>query len=244
MVGRPLSEVYEKETASLGEAVLKIDRLSSPNLFTDISLQVRQGEIVGIAGLVGAGRTEFAETIFGLHPISAGTISVDGHAITPRTPRQAIAHGIAYVPEDRQRHGLLPPFSIAANTSLASLRKISVLGWLLRRRERNAAEHYRQLLQTRCRGINQPVRQLSGGNQQKVVLGKWLMTEPRLLILDEPTRGIDVGAKAEVHHAMGELARNGKAILMISSDLPEVLAISDRILVMRQGRLTAEFARR
>jgi rhamnose transport system ATP-binding protein len=243
MVGRPLAEVYEKESAALGEPLLQIDRLSSRGRFEDISLSVRRGEIVGIAGLVGAGRTELAETIFGLHSISAGTIRVEGKVMNPRSPRDSIGHGIAYVPEDRQRHGLLPPFSIAANTTLASLQKTSIFGWMIRKRERSAAEHFRQLLHLRCRTTQQPVRQLSGGNQQKVVLGKWLMTEPRILMLDEPTRGIDVGAKAEVHHAMGELARSGKAILMISSDLPEVLAISDRILVMRQGRFTGEFSR-
>ncbi|HEY1686740.1 MAG TPA: ATP-binding cassette domain-containing protein [Tepidisphaeraceae bacterium] len=243
MVGRPLGEVYEKEAATVGPALLEVQGLSSPERFENISLNVRQGEIVGIAGLVGAGRTELAETIFGLHPISDGSIKMDGKAFAPKTPREAIAHGIAYVPEDRQKHGVLPPFSIAANTTLASLKKISSLGWLRRRRERETAEEYRQMLRIRCRDTDQPVRQLSGGNQQKVVLSKWLLSNPRVLILDEPTRGIDIGAKAEVHHAVGELARDGKGILMISSDLPEVLAISDRILVMRQGRLTAEFSR-
>lgn len=243
MVGRPLSEVYEKESAAVGETLLDVKNLSSAGLFEDISLQVRRGEIVGIAGLVGAGRTELAETIFGLHKISEGAIRLENQDVSINSPRQAIERGIAYVPEDRQKHGLLMPFSIANNTTLASLRKVSALGWLFSGKQRRAAQVYRDLLHTRCRSVEQPVRQLSGGNQQKVVLGKWLMTEPKLLILDEPTRGIDVGAKAEVHHAMGELARSGKGILMISSDLPEVLAISDRILVMREGRLTGEFAR-
>lgn len=242
MVGRPLGEVYHKERAAVGGQLLQVQGLSSGERFSDISFEVRRGEIVGIAGLVGAGRTEVAEGIFGLHRIDAGSVRIDGQLISPRSPAEAIASGIAYVPEDRQKHGVLAPFSIARNVSLASLSKVSALGWLLGRRERSVAERYREMLRIRSRNSRQKVKELSGGNQQKVVLGKWLLTDPQLLILDEPTRGIDVGAKAEVHQAMGELARSGKGILMISSDLPEVLAMSDRILVMRQGRITGEFS--
>ncbi|HYO10173.1 MAG TPA: ATP-binding cassette domain-containing protein, partial [Tepidisphaeraceae bacterium] len=243
MVGRPLGEMYEKPSASIGEPLLAVENLGSGARFQGVSLEVRRGEIVGMAGLVGAGRTEVAETIFGLRPRTGGRVLLDGKEVAIDGPRDAIARGIAYVPEDRQKHGLLMPFSIASNTTLASERRISRLGWLLRRRERDVAEKYRALLRTRCRDVAQPVRELSGGNQQKVVLSKWLMTEPDVLILDEPTRGVDVGAKAEVHHAMGELARAGKAILMISSDLPEVLAMSDRIIVMKEGRVTGRLAR-
>jgi ABC-type sugar transport system ATPase subunit/ribose/xylose/arabinose/galactoside ABC-type transport system permease subunit len=243
MVGRPLGEMYQKEPAAIGEPLLAVEGLSSGARFTDVSLEVRRGEIVGMAGLVGAGRTEVAETIFGLRPRTGGRVLLNGREVTIGGARDAIGQGIAYVPEDRQKHGLLMPFSIATNTTLASEKRVSRWGWLLRRRERDVAEKYRGLLRTRCRGVAQPVRELSGGNQQKVVLSKWLMTEPDVLILDEPTRGIDVGAKAEVHHVVGEMAKQGKAILMISSDLPEVLAVSDRIVVMKEGRVTGRFGR-
>ena len=243
MVGRPLREMYEKSAASIGAPLLAVENLASGGRFRDVSLEVRRGEIVGMAGLVGAGRTEVAETIFGLRPRTGGRVLLDGREVTIGNARDAIARGIGYVPEDRQRHGLLMPFTIAQNTTLASEKRVSRFGWLLRRRERDAAERYREVLRTRCRAVDQPVKELSGGNQQKVVLSKWLMTEPDVLILDEPTRGVDVGAKAEVHHAIGELARQGKAILMISSDLPEVLAVSDRIVVMKEGRVTGRFER-
>ena len=170
-------------------------------------------------------------------------MKVDGAAVRIRSPRQAVDLGIAYVPEDRQQHGLLLPMTVAANTSMADLRQVSRLGWLSSSRETDMARTWKDRLQTRLRDVRQPTRELSGGNQQKVVLAKWLQTKPRVLILDEPTRGIDVGAKAEVHHLMAELARQGVAILMISSDLPEVLAMSDRVLVMREGRITGRFER-
>jgi rhamnose transport system ATP-binding protein len=210
--------------------------------FTDISLHVRPGEIVGLAGLVGAGRTDVARALFGITPAAAGEIRVDGQPLAIRSPRNAISAGIAYLPEDRQQHGLFLPMTITANTTAARLGAVSRLGWLSGRREREVAGRWSERLRTRLRSLAQPVRELSGGNQQKVVLGKWLNTEPRVLILDEPTRGIDVGAKAEVHALMRELAGQGKAILMISSDLPEVLAMSDRVLVMREGRQMGVFA--
>src|SRR5688500_4251278 len=243
MVGRELGALYERPAAQIGEPLLRVENLSSDGRFADVSFDVRRGEIVGLAGLVGAGRTDVAQSIFGIHPRSAGRIWIDEKLAHIATPRDAIDLGIGYVPEDRARHGLLLPFGVAPNTAMADISKISRAGFLSPRRERSITERWRDALRIRLRDVRQPARELSGGNQQKVVLAKWLLTEPRVLILDEPTRGIDVGAKAEVHHLMGELARQGKSILMISSDLPEVLAISDRVLVMREGRLTGEFSR-
>jgi ABC-type sugar transport system ATPase subunit/ribose/xylose/arabinose/galactoside ABC-type transport system permease subunit len=243
MVGRPLGELYDKPAATIGATLLKVDRLSLAGQFADVSFEVRAGEIVGLAGLVGAGRTEVAQAIFGARRADAGAVSIAGEVVRLRDPRAAIAHGIAYVPEDRARDGLLLPMSITHNATLASLRDVSSLGFLRPAQERAVADAWRGRLQTRLRDLAQPVGELSGGNQQKVVLGKWLQTRPRILLVDEPTRGIDVGAKAEVHHLLAELARQGCAILMISSDLPEVLAMSDRVLVMREGRLTGELSR-
>ncbi|HEX3359263.1 MAG TPA: ATP-binding cassette domain-containing protein [Tepidisphaeraceae bacterium] len=243
MVGRELGKFFEKPPAQIGEPRLKVENLSSEGRFADITFEVRRGEILGVAGLVGAGRTDVGQSIFGIHSQSAGKVTLDGKPLNISSPRQAIDQGIAYVPEDRAHHGLLLPMSIATNTSIAELKKVSKFGWLSRKKDRHIAEEWRDKLRTRLRDVSQPARELSGGNQQKVVLSKWLLTEPQVLILDEPTRGIDVGAKAEVHHLMGELARQGKSILMISSDLPEVLAMSDRIIVMREGRITGRFDR-
>jgi rhamnose transport system ATP-binding protein len=243
MVGRELGNLFDKPPAQIGEARLKVENLASEGRFADITFEVRRGEILGVAGLVGAGRTDVAQSIFGIHPQSAGKVSLDGKPLNISSPRQAIDQGIAYVPEDRAHHGLLLPMSIATNTSIADLKKVSKFGFLYRSRDRKIAEDWRDKLRTRLRDVSQPAKELSGGNQQKVVLSKWLLTEPQVLILDEPTRGIDVGAKSEVHHLMGELARQGKSILMISSDLPEVLAMSDRIIVMREGRITGHFTR-
>jgi rhamnose transport system ATP-binding protein len=199
---------------------------------------VRGGEIFGLAGLVGAGRTELARVIFGVTPADRGTIAVDGRPIVVRRPADAVAERIAYVPEDRRRHGVIPQMRVASNITLASLRRIAGrLGWLRIGDERQTAGRFVRELGVKPPSIDADVSALSGGNQQKVALARWLMTDPRVLILDEPTQGIDVGAKADVHREMGRLAREGVAILMISSDLPEVIAMSDRIGVMRGGRL-------
>ncbi len=243
MVGRPLGDMYEKPDAKPGAVKLCVSRLTSGSRFRDIGFEVRSGEIVGLAGLVGAGRTEVAEAIFGIRKRDSGTIEVDGVAMPIRSPSNAIAAGIAYVPEDRARNGLLLPMSIANNTTLASLPAVSTFGFISGSRESQMAEAWRRTLKTRLRDVGQPVNELSGGNQQKVVLARWLETKPKVLIVDEPTRGIDVGAKAEVHHVLAELARQGTAILMISSDLPEVIAMSDRVIVMKEGRISGEFAR-
>ncbi|MBA3273966.1 MAG: sugar ABC transporter ATP-binding protein, partial [Chthoniobacterales bacterium] len=220
MVGRPLDALYERaHDSKIGPPMLKVDKLTSEGRFADISFDVKAGEIVGLAGLVGAGRTDVAQTIFGILPRTSGSVTLDGKPSNIRSPRQAIDHGVAYVPEDRQQHGLLLPFSIASNITMATLNQVSSAGVLRPKKERAIAEKWRERLKIRLFDVSQAARELSGGNQQKVVLGKWLQSDPRVLLLDEPTRGIDVGAKAEVHHLMGELARQGKAILMISSDL-------------------------
>ncbi len=233
MVGRDLSAVFPKREVPLGETVLELRGLGSSS--AGISLSVRAGEILGLAGLVGAGRTELARTLFGLDPADEGEIRIGGRAVTIREPADAIALAVAYLPEDRRRHGVVLDLPISANLTLASLRRLSRSGSIDFARERELAEEYVHRLGIKTPAIFTPVSSLSGGNQQKVALGRWLITEPSVLILDEPTQGIDVGAKSEIHELMTELAARGVAILMISSELPEVLGMSDRIAVMRGG---------
>ena len=241
MVGRPLQSLFEKpEDQHIGPVLLEARNLSRRGRFSDISFQVRQGEIVGVAGLVGAGRSFVAQALFGIVGLDAGQILVDGRPVVIRSPRDAMAHGFAYVPEDRQHQGLLLPMSVTQNMTLPVLGQFARRGWLTSQKERAAALDYTERLRIVLRQVEQPVTELSGGNQQKVVLSKWLLTKPRIIILDEPTRGIDVGAKAEVHRLMGELASRGLGVLMISSELPEILAMSDRVLVMHEGRLVLE----
>jgi rhamnose transport system ATP-binding protein len=216
-----------------GEPVLQVSNLTVPGRCEGVSFEVRPGEIVGLAGLVGAGRTDVCRAIFGTEPRAGGVIRVNGREVRIRSPREAMRHGLAMVPEDRQHEGLLLPQSISDNATLP----ISRRGWRRFGKERELAKSFADRLRTAYRSVEQPVRELSGGNQQKIVLGKWLMTEPKILILDEPTRGVDVGAKEEVHRQILALADEGMAILMVSSDLPELLALSDRVLVMRGGRL-------
>jgi rhamnose transport system ATP-binding protein len=242
MVGRELSTLFQKGNGhEPGRPMLEITALSRNMKFSDINFEVRAGEIVGIAGLVGSGRTEVARALFGTLDIDSGTVRLDGKTVDIRHPRQALSLGLIYLPEDRQHHGLLMPMSVTHNTTLTVLKRISRYGWLRERDERNLTNTYVQKLRIVLRNIGQPVRELSGGNQQKVVLSKWLSANPKVMILDEPTRGIDIGAKSEVHRLMGELAASGIAILMISSELPEILAMSDRIIVMREGRITGRF---
>ena len=236
MVGRELSAVFPKSQVQPGEIVL--DLLGVGNRASglkDINLSVQAGEIVGLAGLVGAGRTELGRIVFGLDPADSGEIRLQGKPVRLRSPGDAILSGIAYVPEDRRRHGVILEMSISANITLASLRKLTRFGSFDFQREREIATDYVQRFAIKTPSIFNQVSTLSGGNQQKVALSRWLATEPSLLILDEPTQGIDVGAKAEIHSLMSELAAQGMAILMISSDLPEVLGMSDRIAVMRAG---------
>lgn len=244
MVGRELAAVFPKKSVPLGDVVLELRELGcSASGIHDINLSIRAGEIVGLAGLVGAGRTELARTIFGLTPADRGEIVLREKSIRIDSAAQAIQSGVAYVPEDRRRHGVIPDLAIGANITLASLDRLAQFGSLNFRREREIAVDYTHRLGIKTPSIFAPVATLSGGNQQKVALSRWLVTRPSLLILDEPTQGIDVGAKAEVHELMTELAAQGVAILMISSELPEILGMSDRIAVMSGGTIVSTLAR-
>jgi rhamnose transport system ATP-binding protein len=243
MVGRTITNLFPKQTVKVGEVVLKVEHLARAGAFTDISFELRKGEILGMAGLVGAGRTNVARAIFGVEPATGGRIQLDGQEVAITSPQQAIGLGLAYVPEDRQLHGLIPAMHITSNISLPMLGEFANRGWMKDKLERKAAYEASCQMEVRANNIWQKARELSGGNQQKVVLAKWLATKPRILILDEPTRGIDVGTKAAVHALMSKLASEGMAILMISSELPEVLGMSDRVIVMHEGHMTAHFTR-
>ncbi len=237
MVGREVVELFHRTRRPPGEVRLAVSELHREGVFRGITFEVRAGEVLGFAGLVGARRTDVGLALFGVAPADGGTVTLDGESISVRSPQQATKLGIAYTTEDRRQLGLVFPMSIAANISLPSLpRYLNGMGLVRRADERVAAERFRERLRIRAPGVDTAAAALSGGNQQKVVLSKWLETRPRVLILDEPTRGIDVGAKVEVHQLIDELAAEGMAIILISSDLPEVLAMSDRILVMREGR--------
>ncbi|MEV4074081.1 sugar ABC transporter ATP-binding protein [Nonomuraea fuscirosea] len=239
MVGREL-DLYPKQDVAPGEVVLKVSRLTREGAFADVSFEVRRGEIVALAGLVGAGRTEVARAVFGIDRPDAGEVVVDGRRLRPASPIAAMAAGLALVPEDRRQQGLIMEMSIERNLGLTRLRALRRGPFISRALERAHARDWAVRFQLKYGRTDDAAGVLSGGNQQKLVLAKWLSTEPAVLIVDEPTRGIDVGTKAEVHRLLSELAAQGLAVLMISSDLPEVLAMADRILVMHEGRLTAE----
>jgi rhamnose transport system ATP-binding protein len=243
MVGRDMDALFPKVAAEQGPVVLKVDHLTREGAFTDVSFQVRRGEIVALAGLVGAGRTEVARAIFGIDRWDVGSVEVGGRRLRPGSPTRAMAAGVGLVPEDRRQQGLVMDFSIERNVALASLDSLQRAGIIRRGAERRFAKDWALRLQLRYSKLTSPVWTLSGGNQQKVVLAKWLARKPAVLIVDEPTRGIDVGTKAEVHRLLSELAAQGVAVLMISSELPEVLGMADRILVLFEGRVTREFAR-
>lgn len=243
MVGRRIEQLFPKVQVAIGEPVLEVRDLVRQPMTNGVSLIVRAGEIVGLAGLVGSGRSEFALTVFGITPAQSGWIKLDGQEVAINSPLDATRLGIAYVPEDRGQQGLVRAMSMVPNVSLSILDKVSARGVIDHKAERNLAEVSKDRFGVRASSVDQIVGQLSGGNQQKIVLAKWLATEPKLLIMDEPTRGIDVGAKAEIHRLMSELAGQGLAILMISSELPEIMGMSDRILVMRDGRIVAEMDR-
>jgi rhamnose transport system ATP-binding protein len=243
MVGRDLAAIFPRERSMIGDAVLACRGLSRRGAFCNVDLEIRQGEIIGLAGLIGAGRTAVAHAIFGIDPPDTGEILLDGKPVHIRSPRDAVAFGLALVPENRQRQGLILTQPVTHNITLTILRQIAAAGWIRRRREIELARSVAANLRLKARRLDEPVEYLSGGNQQKVVLAKWLVRHPRVLILDEPTRGIDVGAKAEVHRLMRELTTQGMGILMISSELPEILAMSDRIIVMREGQIVARFER-
>ncbi|WP_395023075.1 sugar ABC transporter ATP-binding protein [Dongia sp.] len=244
MVGRAIDHLFPKVDTTPGETILEVKNLCYRNVVNDISFSLRAGEIVGIAGLVGSGRTETALTIFGITPATSGEILIDGKPVTIGSPDDARRLKIAYVPEDRGSQGLIRPQTVRENVSLAILDRIAKAFVVDRPREGSLARQAIERFGIRTRGPEQRVKQLSGGNQQKVVLAKWVATEPRVLIMDEPTRGIDVGAKAEIHALMSRLAGQGLAVLMISSELPEVLGMSDRVLVMRGGRIVGQFDRK
>jgi rhamnose transport system ATP-binding protein len=243
MVGRDVTDLFPKQVADIGEPVLEVTGLSSAGAFHDVSFMVRSGEIVGLAGLVGAGRSEVARAIFGVDGYDSGSVAVAGRSIPPGSPAGAMALGLALVPEDRRKQGLVINSPVARNTTMAIQRQLAKFGLITAGAENVAARIWASRLEVKSNALDTIAGTLSGGNQQKVVLAKWLATNPRVLIIDEPTRGIDVGTKAEVHRLLSELAGRGIAILMISSELPEILGMADRILVMREGRLTAEIPR-
>ena len=253
MVGREVNALFSHRTdANPGDVALAVEGLSrrgttrdpSATVLADVSLNVRRGEILGIAGLVGAGRTEMARAVFGADPFDAGSIVVDGKPVAMRSPREAIRNGIGLVPEDRKQQALFLSLAIRMNLSIASLDKLARWSVFVDESKESALiEEYRKALNIRMASPDQLVLNLSGGNQQKVVLARWLALRPKVLIVDEPTRGIDVGAKVEVHNLLFEMARSGIAVIAISSELPEVLAISDRIVTMREGRVTGEVSR-
>lgn len=242
MVGRKLSDVFQRQQASTDREVLKVEELSS-NWHSDISFHINAGEVVGFAGLIGAGRSELAKVIFGEMPKTGGRVLLDGQDVNIRRPDQAIGKGIGFAPEDRKREGLVLMRSVLENASMAILRQLSRFHFVRRRLERSIASSFIDRLQVRTPSLDQEAGKLSGGNQQKVVLARWLAAKPKVLILDEPTRGIDVGAKAEIYRLIDELANEGLAIMFISSELPEILGLSDRIYVMQNGRITGELTK-
>lgn len=236
MVGRELSAVFPKRATKAGEIAFEVRNLCCQATgIKDVSLSVRRGEILGLAGLVGAGRTKLARTVFGLHPLDSGEIRVAGHQVRIACPADAIGCGIAYVPEDRRRHGVIPELPVSSNVTLAILDRLSGRLSLDYAAETRVATEYVRRLRIKTASIHSLVASLSGGNQQKVALSRWLAANPAVLILDEPTQGVDVGAKSEIHRLIGELAGNGMAVLMISSELPEIIGMSDRIVVMHAG---------
>jgi ribose transport system ATP-binding protein len=243
MVGREVG-LFPKQEAVVGEPVLEVRNLCGNGIVKDVSLTVHRGEIVGLAGLVGAGRTDVARLIFGADPHTQGSILIENKPVDIRCPADALKHGIGWVPEDRKQQGLILGMSVKENASMAILQRIAkILGVIPARLQEETVQYYIDQLDIVTSSLDKPVNDLSGGNQQKVVLAKWLSTQPKVLIMDEPTRGIDVGAKAEVHALMSSLAKEGMGILMISSEMPEIIGMSDRVIVMCDGRVTGEFTR-
>ena len=243
MVGRELSDMFPKVEVPIGSVVFEAKNFSTKEKLKDCSITVRHGEIVALAGLMGAGRTEFARAIIGADPVISGEVYLNGEKLRIHSPEDAVRRGIGLLPEDRKHHGLVLGMSVEENITLASLKKTMKYGMLNKKKEREFGNRYVNAMNIKTPHLQQKVKFLSGGNQQKVVIGKWLMTGGKVLIFDEPTRGIDVAAKAEIYRIMCELAKQGMAIIMISSELPEVLGMSDRVVVMSNGRVIGEMGR-
>ncbi|WP_424988881.1 sugar ABC transporter ATP-binding protein [Microbulbifer sp. S227A] len=242
MVGRDVSQIFPTRSSSPGEEVLRVEGMNHSTEFADIGFTLKRGEILGFYGLVGAGRSEFMQALFGITMASSGRVTIDGTAAEIRSPADAVDAGIVYVPEDRGKQGAITPLPIFQNVTLPSLRRTSRKGFLRLAEEFRLAREYTERLDLRAASLDTAVGTLSGGNQQKVVIAKWLATKPKVIILDEPTKGIDIGSKAAVHEFMAELAAEGLAVIMVSSEIPEVLGMSDRVIVMREGRMAAELA--
>jgi inositol transport system ATP-binding protein len=243
MVDRELTEMYPKEAAEIGETILEVKNLCRRGEFSDISFQVKKGEILGIAGLMGAGRTELVESIYGIRKLDRGEIFIKGKKVNIKQPKDAIANGISMIPEDRAVSGLALKLTVKENILVTNLAKCMKFFYISKRKEKENVDEYSKILEIKMKDENQPVSALSGGNQQKVVVSRALFPDPEIIIMDEPTRGIDVKTKADIHRLMSKLAQKGKAVIMISSEIPEILGISDRIIVLHEGRLTGEIMR-
>jgi rhamnose transport system ATP-binding protein len=243
MVGRPVDQVFPKRDVPIGEVVLSVEGLCNATEYADLSFDLRKGEILGLYGLVGAGRTEAMQGLFGITPITRGRVLLDGKPLTVHSPSDAIRAGIAYVPEDRQDQGVVLSLGIRENVTLANLHKYVRGLFLSRPTEQEETRRFGRRLAVKAANWEQRLAELSGGNQQKVVIAKWLATRPKVIVLDEPTKGIDIGSKAAVHDFIGELAEDGLAVVLISSELPEVMGLADRIIVMREGRMVEQFRR-
>ena len=242
MVGRPVDQIFPKRSHKIGAPVLQVAGYAHPTEFADIGFTLHKGEILGFYGLVGAGRSEVMQALFGITKPSKGVCKIDDNVAIIRSTADAIAQGIVYVPEDRGRQGAIKGLPIFQNVTLPSLKTTSRRGFLRLAQEFQLSRNYTGRLDLRAASLDQDLGLLSGGNQQKVVIAKWLATKPRIIILDEPTKGIDIGSKAAVHAFMAELAAHGLAIIMVSSEIPEILGMSDRVVVMREGRIVAEAA--
>jgi ribose transport system ATP-binding protein len=244
MVGRAISEQYPRRAQEPGDVLLKVDSLTSDGRFADVSFEVRAGEVVGIAGLIGAGRTEVVRAAFGVDRYDSGTVEVAGYTLPGGDVRAAMRAGLGLVPEDRKGQGLVLTSSVGENLGLVTLRSATKAGVVDRKGQRRRADKMAKALRVKTSGLDQEVRELSGGNQQKVVIGKWLLADPKVLVLDEPTRGVDVGAKVEIYELINRMTAAGRAVLLVSSDLPEVIGMSDRIVVMAHGRVAGELPAR
>ena len=240
MVGRDVSQIFPNRDSVIQEQILEVHGFSHPTEFADIDFSLHSGEILGFYGLVGSGRSELMQSLFGITKASSGVVSIAGRNVTITTPADAVSNGIVYVPEDRGRQGTITALSIFQNVTLPSLSRTSKNGFLRLAEEFRLTREYTSRLDLRAASLDSSVGNLSGGNQQKVVIAKWLATKPKIIVLDEPTKGIDIGSKAAVHEFMAELSSQGLAVIMVSSEIPEILGMSDRVIVMREGRMVAE----